>query len=83
MSMRFSPQEYRFKKGISQYIIQAASGVFQSRLSLIENGLAKPTEKEMTAIADALGVEPNEIAWPTVRRSLDRESKARPESKAE
>jgi transcriptional regulator with XRE-family HTH domain len=64
---------HRSLLGFSQYVIQNKSGVFQSRLSLIENGLAQPTDKEAAGIAEALGVAPEEIAWP-ITRPLKRNS---------
>jgi len=67
---------HRAVLGVSQYVIQAKSGVFQSRISLIENGLAQPKEKEVAAISKALGLQPNYIAWPTMRRPIDTQEKA-------
>jgi transcriptional regulator with XRE-family HTH domain len=64
-----SLREIRFRRGASQYSIQRDSGVHQSRVSLIERGLVKPTDKEMGAIAQALGVDQRFIAWPVLGRN--------------
>lgn len=56
-------REIRFKKRLSQWDIQKLSGVYQSRISLIERGYVRPSEDEKKAITDALGMEAEEIDW--------------------
>ncbi len=51
----------RFLKGFSQYKLAILAGVHQSRISLIENGLTKPTDAEKKKIAKALGVNLQEL----------------------
>ena len=57
-------REIRFKRNASQYSIQKSLGVHQSRLSLIENGLVQPTDKEKRLIAEALGIDQSLIVCP-------------------
>ena len=44
----------RFEKGLTQWKLSLLSGVMQSRISLIENGLVKPTIKEIEGLESAL-----------------------------
>ena len=48
--------EMRFFKNVSQALLALETGIQQSRISLIENGLVTPREEERQKIADALGV---------------------------
>lgn len=57
-------REFRITPRISQYVLALNSGVKQSRISLIENYLVKPTEKEKTKIAEVLNHTIEEI-FPT------------------
>ena len=49
--------------GLSQYDISIETKIHQSRLSLLERGYVKPKKKEKEAIADALGVQVEDIDW--------------------
>jgi len=44
----------RIEQGVSQYVLALRTGIFQSRISLIENKLVTPTEEEKIKIAYAL-----------------------------
>jgi len=56
-------KELRENKRVSfsQYHLAALSGIAQNRISLIERGLVIPSEKEIEAIAKALGYEVKDI----------------------
>jgi len=59
------PKEIRmFKVKISQYELAKRCRVSQPRISLIENGLVKPTHIEKAKIAAGLGVDEIKICWP-------------------
>ena len=60
----------RILKHTSQYALAIISGVFQPRISLIENDLAKPTEEEMKKLAKSLGVKV-EYIFPTEEANHD------------
>jgi len=45
----------RVELGISQYVLALRTGIYQSRISLIENRLVVPSEEEKVKIAIALG----------------------------
>lgn len=47
-------RELRVIPRITQWDLALCSGIKQSRISLIENYLVKPTEKEQTKLAEAL-----------------------------
>ena len=49
--------ETRALKRVTQYVIALKTGINQSRISLIENGLVKPREEEKKKIAKALGAD--------------------------
>ena len=49
------------EKKISQFELSRKSGVHPSRISLLENGIAAPSENEMRRIAEALEMLPEEI----------------------
>lgn len=54
----------RILKGLTQYDIVARTGIHQSKLSLLENGYAVPSLREKKAIAEALGMNPDELTFP-------------------
>ena len=56
-------KELREKKKVSfsQYHLSTLTGIAQNRISLIERGLAKPSEGEMKRIAEAMGIGVKEI----------------------
>jgi transcriptional regulator with XRE-family HTH domain len=54
----------RFEKRISQHSLSKDSGVHQSRISLIENGLHTPKPEEIEAICQVLEIPPTRITWP-------------------
>ncbi|MFB3906567.1 MAG: helix-turn-helix domain-containing protein [Acidobacteriota bacterium] len=45
-------------KGEKQDDLARKTGISQPRISLLENGHRQPTERELTALAEALGTEP-------------------------
>jgi len=49
-------REVRVVKRITQFQLRVATGVHQSKISLIENGLIEPREDEKKRLAKALGV---------------------------
>ena len=51
----------RVVKRISQFRLRLATGIHQSKISLIENGLVQPRDDEKQKIAKALGVGVDEI----------------------
>jgi predicted transcriptional regulator len=51
----------RVLKRITQYELRIATGIPQSKISLIENGLVKPRDDEKKRIAKALRVRSDEI----------------------
>jgi DNA-binding XRE family transcriptional regulator len=53
--------EYRAKKRLTQWDVRKATGIHQSKISLIENGYVNPSEDEKIKIATALGVNVKEI----------------------
>jgi hypothetical protein len=53
----------RFLKRKSQWELQAATGVPQSRISLIERGLIKARPDERLRLSRELGFEEFEIEW--------------------
>lgn len=58
-----SLREVRFKKSFIQHDLVKATGIPQSKISLIERGYVSPTRNERHAIAEALGLEPGDIEW--------------------
>jgi hypothetical protein len=48
----------------TQWDLRKATGINQSKISLIEHGYIIPSDEEKSAIAGALGVAVNEIQWP-------------------
>jgi len=53
-------REARFRRRISQWELSKQTGVFQSRISLIENGHT-PKEVETVKLAKGLGLRPDQI----------------------
>lgn len=51
----------RRKRFLSQWDLARATGIVQSRLSLIERGEAKATKREIEAISKALGVQVEQV----------------------
>lgn len=56
-------KEIREERGVTQWDIRIATGIHQSKISLIENGYVLPTDREKKKIAQALGVAVPEIDW--------------------
>jgi transcriptional regulator with XRE-family HTH domain len=54
-------RETRVIKRVSQFQLRLLSGVHQSKISLIENGLVQPRPEEMKKLARALNVTPAEL----------------------
>jgi transcriptional regulator with XRE-family HTH domain len=59
----------RAREKKTQWDIRLATGIHQSKLSLIERGYIAPSSEEKEAIAGALGIAADEIQWP--RETLD------------
>jgi transcriptional regulator with XRE-family HTH domain len=53
----------RFFKDLTQVKLSELSGISQSRISLIENFLTVPHDKEKRRISRALGSKPEDIIW--------------------
>lgn len=58
-------REVRVVKRVSQFQLRLSSGVHQSKISLIENGLIQPRPDEAKKLARALNVLPAEL-FPTL-----------------
>jgi transcriptional regulator with XRE-family HTH domain len=54
-------REIRVVKRITQFQLRLSTGIHQSKISLIENGLVEPREDEKQRLAKALHVRPEEI----------------------
>lgn len=54
-------KEFRFFKNVTQPLLALKTGIQQSRISLIENELVKPKQREKLRIAKALGLKQEEI----------------------
>ncbi len=54
-------KEIRAVKRITQFQLRISTGIHQSKISLMENGLIFPREDERKKIAKALGVMPADI----------------------
>jgi transcriptional regulator with XRE-family HTH domain len=54
-------REARVVKRIIQFQLRIATGIHQSKISMIENGLIEPRDDEKKKLAKALGVAPQEI----------------------
>ena len=51
-----------FKKA-TQWDLRQATGIHQSKISLIEHGYVIPTDQEKILIADALGFRVDQLEW--------------------
>ncbi len=54
-------REIRVVKRISQFQLRLTTGIHQSKISLIENGLIEAQSDEKKKLAKALGVRPADI----------------------
>jgi len=54
-------RETRVVKRVTQFQLRIATGIHQSKISMIENGLIEPREDEKKRLAKALGVRVEEI----------------------
>jgi transcriptional regulator with XRE-family HTH domain len=54
-------REIRVVKRITQFQLRLSTGIHQSKISMIENGLVAPKEGEKQRLAKALHVRPDEI----------------------
>ena len=54
-------RETRVVKRVTQFQLRIATGIHQSKISMIENGLIQPREDEKKRLAKALGVQVGEI----------------------
>ncbi len=54
-------REMRVIKRVSQFQLRLATGIHQSKISMIENGLIDPGEDEKEKLAKALGAAVEEI----------------------
>jgi transcriptional regulator with XRE-family HTH domain len=54
-------------KRVTQEHLETKTGINQTRISLIENGLAEPTQKEKKKLGKALGVDFRDIWEEPVR----------------
>ncbi len=57
-------REIRAVKRVTQFQLRIATGIHQSKISFIENGLIEPKEEEKKRLAKALGVRPQDIWSP-------------------
>lgn len=58
-------RDVRVLKRMTQCELEARTGVFASRLSLLERGYAMPKPEEKKRLAKALGLRVREIDWGT------------------
>ena len=56
------PKFWRLEIQLSQYELAAESGIPRHRIQLIEQGIKEVTKDETIAFANALGIEPQQIA---------------------
>jgi len=54
-------REVRVIKRITQFQLRLSTGIHQSKISLIENGLIEPYDDEKKRIVEALGIKVVEI----------------------
>ncbi|TKJ32435.1 transcriptional regulator [bacterium (candidate division B38) B3_B38] len=54
-------RETRLLKRITQFQLRILTGIHQSKISLIENGLIDPTQDEEKKLAKALGTKVEEL----------------------
>lgn len=64
-------KKVRLLMGISQWEVALKTGVWQSRISLAENGLTELSKDEKKRIAKALGVQPKKLFSDHKRRLVD------------
>jgi predicted transcriptional regulator len=55
--------ETRVRKRITQWDLAVATGISQSKISLLERGYVKASEAEKEKIIKALKLETGEITW--------------------
>lgn len=51
-------------KRLRQYDLRIMTGIHQTKISHMENGLVFPSQDEKTKIAKALGISVGSIDWP-------------------
>ena len=66
-------REVRVIKRISQFQLRIATGIHQSKISMIENGWVQPREDEKQRLAKVLGVRIEEVFPVTPSGSLGKE----------
>lgn len=54
-------REVRVVKRVTQFQLRLSTGIHQTKISFIENGLVQPREDEKRRLSRALGVRPEEI----------------------
>lgn len=54
-------REIRVVKRITQFQLRVSTGIHQSKISMIENGLIEPRDDERRRLAEALGVRTEEV----------------------
>lgn len=54
-------RETRVVKRVTQFQLRVATGIHQSKISMIENNLIEPREDERKRLSKALGVMPGDI----------------------
>lgn len=54
-------REVRVVKRITQFQLRLSTGIHQSKISMIENGLVEPSEDEKRKLAQALGDDAKKI----------------------
>lgn len=54
-------REVRVLKRLTQFQLRLQTGIHQSKISMLENGLIIPREDEQHKLAKALGMRPEEI----------------------
>lgn len=54
-------REVRVVKRVTQFQLRLSTGIHQSKISLMENGLISPKEDEKAKLAKALNLNPEEI----------------------
>jgi transcriptional regulator with XRE-family HTH domain len=68
-------REFRVVRQITQFQLRLQTGIHQSKISFIENGLISPREDEKKKLAKALGVRVAEI-FPEGSKESDRPARA-------
>ena len=67
MELNFTFKKARILKGYRQIDLWARTGIQMSKISRIENGLIRPTDREKEKLAKALGQDEREL-FPEDRR---------------